>query len=319
MNIVLASDDQFVRHLAVTVISILQNNQRGGRICFYVLSLNISQDNQQKLHDMILSYDSEIMFIEIQSIQSYYDFSIDTGRFQPIVLSRLFIARLLPTTIDRVLYLDCDTVINGPIDALYHISLDGAVIGMAIEPTVGSVIKNPIRFAAEDVYYNAGVLLIDLVRWRAKNIEDALLHYYAQKHGKLLCNDQDLLNVVLKGRIKPLDPKYNFYTTFKYHRHSTLVKQLPAYGQFSKKEYNAAKRQPIIVHFLGAERPWLRGNLNPYRHLYDRYLAMTPWRGTPRLKGREIYLFLFHIMEWLTILCPPFRAWISQNWGMKVK
>ena len=62
----------------------------------------------------------------------------------------------------------------------------------------------------------------------------------------------------------------------------------PAYSAVTKEMFCDAKKNPGIIHYMGDERPWIRGNLNHYRKAYDRYLAMTPWKGTPKEKGRSL-------------------------------
>jgi hypothetical protein len=51
---------------------------------------------------------------------------------------------------------------------------------------------------------------------------------------------------------------------------------------------------------------------------YERYLEKTPWRGTPKEKGQELYMAAYHLMDYATFLCPPVRRYISKKYGMKV-
>ena len=62
--------------------------------------------------------------------------------------------------------------------------------------------------------------------------------------------------------------------------------------------FKRAKKHPAILHYAGDERPWKAGNLGHYRLAYDQYLAMTPWKGTPKEDkgiGQRFYLFAYHI------------------------
>ena len=82
-------------------------------------------------------------------------------------------------------------------------------------------------------------------------------------------------------------------------------------GVQTEAEYEDARKDPPVVHYSGDERPWFRGNYNPYRPDYEYFLAMTPWAGTPKTPGREIHLLLYHLMNLATALCPAIRIWIS--------
>ena len=58
-----------------------------------------------------------------------------------------------------------------------------------------------------------------------------------------------------------------------------------------------------------------------YRIVYEQYLDMTPWQGTPKEGGglkQRAYLFAYHMMDYVTWACPPARRWISRKLGMKV-
>ena len=73
-----------------------------------------------------------------------------------------------------------------------------------------------------------------------------------------------------------------------------------------------------MIHFAGDERPWKAGNLCHYRQIYNHYLALTPWKGTPEEEGQRLYLLAYHAMDYLTWLCPPARRLISRKFGMQV-
>lgn len=86
----------------------------------------------------------------------------------------------------------------------------------------------------------------------------------------------------------------------------------------TREEYEKAKRHPAIIHYAGDERPWIAGNMNHYRRAYDKYLAMTPWAGTPKEEGKRLYMLAYHGMDYATAVCPRIRRSISRNFGMKV-
>lgn len=74
----------------------------------------------------------------------------------------------------------------------------------------------------------------------------------------------------------------------------------------------------MIIHYAGDERPWIAGNMNHYRKAYERYLALSPWAGAPKEEGRRFYMFAYHMMDYLTAICPEARWLISRMLGMKV-
>lgn len=318
MNVVYASNDGYARHLGVSLYSLLDRNQLEEEITVYLLSVGLSEENRERLLGIAEHFDRKLEIIEMGALKERFPYEIDTGGFDISAMGRLFVGAVLPETVERVLYLDCDTVVLGSLRKLWDTKLSGYLLGAVMEPTIYPAVKERIGLTGEDPYFNSGVLLIDLAAWRREKAEEAILEFYKSLGGKTFACDQDTLNGALRGRFKPLSPRYNFFTNYRYFHYKDLADQSPSYKAVSEDMFRRAKSHPAIVHFMGDERPWKAGNLNHYRLAYDRYLEKTPWRGTPKEKGQEIYMLAYHLMDYLTFVCPPARRFISRKYGMKV-
>ncbi len=320
MDVVFASNDNYARHLAVAMYSLMDHNQVAERIRIFILSVDISRENQEKLSAVVRRFTREIIFIPMGNLKEKFPYDIETGGFDISTMSRLFIGTMLPEDVERVLYLDCDTVVLGSLKKLWNLDLHGKIMGAVLEPTIYNSLKPALGLRENDPYFNAGVLLIDLKNWRKKHIEAQILSFYQKLGGQTFGCDQDLLNGTLKGKIRVLSPRYNFFTNYRYFRYNALAKHSPSYAVVPKKAFIQAKKHPLILHFAGDERPWKAGNLNHYRKAYEQYLAMTPWQGTKKEgdEKQKIYLFAYHMMDWITWFFPSIRWWISRKFGMKI-
>lgn len=318
MVVAYASNDGYARHLATGMCSLFDQNQAEEEIRVYILSNQLSAGEIEKLQSIADRYHREMIVAELGDVRSRFPYEIDTRGFDVSALSRFFMAEMIPDTEDRILYLDCDTVVCDSLSELWRTKLDGYAVAAVPEPTVGMKIKSQIGLGQADIYCNSGVLLINLAYWREEKVQEKLIDFYREKGGKLFACDQDAINGALQGSIFWLDPRYNFYTTLRYFPYSSLVLRTYQYADVPKEKLQEAKKHPAIIHFLGDERPWKRGNLNPYRKWYEKYLAMTPYAGTPKEKGQELYLFCFHVLEWITMICPELRFAISDGLGMWV-
>ena len=313
-----ASNDGYARHLAASMCSLFDQNQSEETIRVYVLSNGLSEENIGKLKSVADRYKRELVVVELGDVRSRFPFEIDTRGFDVSALSRFFMAEMIPAGEERILYLDCDTIVKDSLKKLWELPLDGYALAAAMEPTVGMNIKGQIGLTKEDAYYNSGVLLINLAYWRRKNVQQKLLDFYGEKDGKLFACDQDTINGALRGKIKLLDPRYNFFTNLKYFPYSSLVVRTAEYAAVTRERFRKARKDPAILHYLGDERPWKRGNLNPYGRYYKKYLAMTPYAGAKKEKGMEIYLLAYHLMEWMTMVFPEVRFAINDTMGMWV-
>ena len=318
MDIVYSSNEQYARHLAVSMYSLMDRNQAAEKIRVFILSSGISQESKEQLLSIGQQFGREIVWISMGDLREGYPYAVDTGGFDISAMGRLFVGTVLPDEVERVLYLDCDTVVLDSLRRLWETDLKGKLFGAVMEPTIYRQVKERIGLGEKDPYFNSGVLLIDVKRWRQEGAEQELLDFFGALGGKTFACDQDTLNGAFRGRIRPLHPRYNFFSNYRYFHYEDLKRQSPAYGAVSRAMFMQAKRHPAVIHFAGDERPWKAGNLCHYRRAYEHYLGLTPWKGTAKEKGQRLYLLAYHGMDYLTFVCPPARQLISSRFGMQV-
>jgi|GEM_PF-48764 len=335
MNVVYVANDAYAQHLAVSMCSLLDACQDEERLNVAVVSLGITEESRRKIRKTAESFGREVLFRELSEERLLSGFSglLDTGRFDVSTMGRLFLDELLPESWDRVLYLDCDTVVLKPLSRMYRRGLAGdaglsredqalrdgapgdspAVMAAVQEPTIYPEVRAYLGLRPEDPYFNAGVLLIDLGAFRREQLFPAVRRFYGTVAEQCLFNDQDALNGCpeLKGRIAGLPPAFNFFTNYRYFRYDTLAGLSPSYTQVSRRQFAAAKRRPAVIHYAGAERPWVAGALNYYGRAYRLYLAMTPFAGAKKQEGKRISMLCYHAMELLTVVSPALRQKIS--------
>ncbi len=317
MNIVYASDEGYCPHMAVSIASLIEHNQ-SEQLSFHILSDGIPMETEDMLRELVRSYGKKITFYPIEQLMEGLRGQIaglDTGRFRVTTLARLLMGSVLPRMVTKALYLDCDTVVLRPIAPLYRIHLGDSIAAMAAEPTIYPEVKAQLGLTEADDYFNAGMMLLNLSAWRTEDLEAMCFAYYNEMGGRLPFNDQDVLNHVLQGRIRRIGQRYNFISNYYYYRYATLCGKSASYAAGESKEsFHKAKHHPVIVHFASDERPWNRGSRNHYRRAYSRYLKKTPFAGMPRVKGKELYMALYHAMNVTTFLCPALRQLISDRY-----
>lgn len=304
MNIVYTFNDKFVPQVATSICSVCENN-RSEHIKFYLIVDSLSHENSHKLKSMIEKYGQKLQIIQIGNIRKQFDFDFDTTGWNPIIVTRLLIDRFLPKNIERILYLDGDTITRGDLASLYATDLGDAVIGAVVEPVASR--KNKKALGIDGAYYNSGVLLVDMQKWRDQQIGSQMIQFYHDHDGKLFAPDQDVINGVLKNKIYALSPKYNLCTYFLHYPYRFFKKIMQPLPYVSKDEFDTSISDPVIVHFLGEDRPWRTGNRHKYRDEYFNYIAKTPWKDTPSEDGWQTYFFCYNIFDTLTKPFPSLR------------
>ena len=316
MNILYTTNQNFLPQVSASIASVCENNRTCPEICFYILCSGFTEEDKEKMTSFVDDYAKEdrprkVCYIDLEQMESYFDFSFDTAGWNPIILARLLMDRLLPDTVERVIYLDGDTIVRRSLASLWKTDLSGCVIGAVMEPTCSRKRKAALGLAGKP-YYNSGVLLIDLQSWRRENTGREIIQYYQENGARFFAPDQDAINGSQKDRICPLSISYNYPNTYDLYRYRLLEKNCD-YPIPSRKEFDRIRQNPHIIHYLGEERPWRKGNTHRFRQDYLTYLNKTPWAGQGLEEGWEKYFFCWRIFNAVMKPFPMTRLTIINN------
>ena len=315
MNVVYIANDNYAAFLGISMYSLLYNNQNM-KIKVYALSNNISESNLKKISHIAKKFNQELIIIDISNFEEKFNFNIDTHGYNITNLSRLFLENFLPQDVEKVLYLDCDIIIDGNIEKYWNTDISSYELAGTPEFMMPLKKQRELGLKDGDIYCNAGVLLINLKKWREVNKSKKFLEFYASRNGDLQFLDQDIINYCCKGKILIVGVEYNFSPNLRYFPAKSVKKIQPLYVGDNINEYKKKIKQPLIIHFLGEERPWIRGNWNSCRRIYEKYEEMSPWKKVPRIRGQELYMQGYHILNLITRIIPIFRVAFTHTIGI---
>lgn len=265
-NITSGIDDNYVQHFAVTLVSLFLTN-KPHKFHIYLLTLNVTEEHKKQLKELICSYSHEITFIPINK-NDISNFPIKkTDYLSLATYLRLLIPQKIPSTINKVLYIDSDIIFNANIQELYLTDLSRYSVA-AVEDAPN---QNPIRlgYDIKDKYFNAGVLLLNLKYLRENNFTTCAFSYIQNNNEKIILHDQDVLNALLHGTVLFLPIKWNMLDCFYFHTPRIAPIYLP--------DLQLYKKYPCIIHYSGPIKPWHWGKAHPLKHLYKYYLSYIPW------------------------------------------
>ncbi len=270
MDVIFATDNNFCQYAGIAIMSLLDNN-REESVTVHLFCVNVEGDNIAQIEKICSSYNSNLKVYNITD-DLFKEFP-DPGVYSIATYLRLLAPTLL-RDVSKVIYIDCDVIINGSLKELYDIDLSGySAAGVNDASTSHDIIKDYIGY--DDIsegYANAGVLLINLNYWREKGIQSELFNYLNTHDVKL--NDQDAINAVLHGTIKFIHPKWN--THVGYFAFPPLV--IESQKRYIKELWSGAK----IIHFTGPAKAWCVECVNPYKKIYLKYKRQSVWRDMPQ-------------------------------------
>jgi len=263
INIVTACDNTYVQHTGVFLKSLLATNPN----VEFRLFILVPDDF---IHRGSLERNLDPFMLEFLAINLSETVSLKVSEhISAATYFRLFIDKLMPTDINRIIYLDSDILITGPVNELWAVDLEEyelAAVTNAIN--TDQTVRRRLGMAATSKYFNAGVLLIDLVRWKNSRVGERGLDFVLKNPDFVIRHDQEALNHVINGHFKELTKEWNFQDA------DIKRGQDGKYSADDIRELGAAK----IIHFSWKSKPWHYLDNHPMKALYWDYLRQTDWR-----------------------------------------
>jgi lipopolysaccharide biosynthesis glycosyltransferase len=305
--VVTLADEAYALPLAVMVRSLLDHLADGRALRILVIDGGILPATKQRLaqswQDAKAAQHCEIEYVRpdcgsLDGIPAW-------GRVSPLTFARLSIAEYLPSESRKVVVLDSDTLVLTDIGQLVATDLDGMIVGATQDPFVPLVssvggLANHVALGLhpEARYFNAGVMLIDIPRWRAEHVGARALEFTRSHLAMLQQYDQDSLNAVLAGQWKVLDPRWQVQP-----RTMNSIGHLPV-------------ADPYIIHFSGRLKPWLYAGRDLADALFQEVVNRTAWRGVRPARTLRARVMALYDSPIRRVLYPSERRLLTwwQRW-----
>lgn len=285
VNIMFSVDNNYVQHLSATICSILENVGKNENLCFTVIYNSLNRKSKNTLNNLVKRYKSKIIFIRLDSLD-LVGANLE-GHISEATYYRIMIPELFPENIKKVIYLDSDILVRKDIMELWDTEIGDSVIGAIKLNEYNGYDK--IDIPKDAPYFNAGVLVINLDKWREEQITRKAFEYIKRHPEKLIAHDQSILNYLLYDKWHQVDYKWNVRTQI-----FSLDYLNAGFDNFES--FEEVKEDPSIVHFTTASKPWHYLNNHPFKKEYFYYLDKTgyEYEKYPERKllfEKEIILF----------------------------
>lgn len=287
VNIAFTIDNNYPVYTLLVIDSILKNNKSNSEYCFYIVEQDLTEKNKNLMKNYVEKKGQKIEFVKVdlEKIDNGVNYFTFSNRITPIAMARIMLPELLPEDVEKVIYLDSDILVIDDIANLYNQNLNNYPLGMAVNNYVPKhYLVCPKTCKKKHFYANSGVILFDLKKCRQDKVSQKLLGYLNEnkKHFNyenryeidakiFLYPDQDLINVVMDGKIYPLEKKWN--------------------NQVINRKSIISIEKSGIIHYIGKVKPWYFPN-NPdnANGLYIKY-----WKESQLCK----YYYSQRVKMWL--------------------
>jgi lipopolysaccharide biosynthesis glycosyltransferase len=292
----LAADEAYALPLSVVVESALDHLDPNAHLDLFVLDGGLRADTRRRLDAAWTARGARVEWMQPGGL-SLDDVKLG-GHISVVTYFRILLPHVLPERVTRAIYLDCDVLVLGDLAQLWAVPLDGqpaAAVQDAAAPYLDTAVAFPelaarsahilatrpvenyreLGLAPDLPYCNAGTLLMDVAAWRDEGIPQRILDCLTEQRRFVRFWDQYGINVVLAGRLAPLEPRWNV---------SCYLAEGWEHTPFHAEAHAECLSNPGAVHFLGPDKPWQLGSRLRWADAYRAALARTPWTPAERLR-----------------------------------
>jgi len=292
ISIVTACDENYARAAAATLVSAVANTPTQRALKLYVLDGGVSPLSKTRLDRTCAALGHRITWLRPKT-EALSDLSI-SGHVSLATYLRLFLAELMPPSVTQAIYLDADAIVVQSLENLWSMDLNNSFCGAVqdslfpvLEPTavygrqlhcqsLAEHDPHPIAnyrelgLPAAAPYFNAGVLLVNVDRWRRDRVASRALTCLRKNANYVRFWDQYALNVLFAEQWCPLDARWN---------QCADLFRLPSWqaSHYSEAEFRRLRRDPWIIHFNNLPKPWSADCDHPFQSLYWHYAQQTAW------------------------------------------
>ena len=249
MNLLFCIDRRALSQMVVCLRSIVKN---GGAKHYRVFLLHSDLDDTVRKN---LNQDFPCMEFHFLTVPHgmFEGFPV-TDRYPKEIYYRLAAPLLLPRDLNRILYLDADTIVINPLQSLYQTDFEGNLYAACSHTREFLTRLNRLRLHSRKAvcYINSGVLLMNLPLLRWTLDLDQMARFVRGRRLPLFLPDQDILTALYGDRVK-------LVCAMRYNLSDRVLNQHNARRNRKKRGLDWVRRYTVIIHYCGRSKPWKAG------------------------------------------------------------
>ena len=258
IHLLCAADARYGGYAGIMLFSVLRANP-GERFEIHLLSDRMRRRDLRKVTALAKRAGSHCTVYDIAPNLVGYT-RVAGGHLSRAAYARLLIADLLPASLKHILYLDCDVVCTGALRPLWQLAQTIPLLGM-VPDRAGERWKAQLGLPSDALYFNSGVLMINLDAWRKENLADRITDWLSANPQKISLADQDAINACLQGQITPLPDHWNLQIGID-------SGPIPA----------VRLSEAALLHYTGTHKPWRYRFDGPGAAIFRESKRASPWR-----------------------------------------
>lgn len=264
INLLVTLDSNYLTPLCSMLRSIKKSN-RGEQINLYVAHSSLTDNDFNRIRAAVLDYDMEIYPIKVDD--KYFENAPILKRTSKETYYRIFAPLYLPESVDRVLYIDPDTIVINPLKSFYTMDFGSSLIIAAkhFDGFVDRWNKGRLFITKSPHYVNAGIMLMNIAEMRKTFSPEKLFKLIKKYKSILHLADQDAINIYYQGKISTA-------SEYQINLDERCFKRLVKSKGNEQDALSYVRKNTVIIHYNGKEKPWYEGEYKGrLKSFYDEY------------------------------------------------
>lgn len=248
MNILFTVNREYMEHVIDCTRSIIRFPSDDG-YNIYILHSDLQEQDQSYFTTQIESRNTTVYFQFVEP--SLFASFPESDRYPRLIYYRIFAASLLPSDLDRILYLDGDTIVINPLDELYKMDFEGNYFLACthVKKFLNKVNQYRLGMEEESTYINSGVMLMNLGELRKKQNIKEVMSFVEKRRRYLTLPDQDIITALYGNKTGILD-------TMKYNLSDRMLSFYNADLTHKKIDLEWVRENTVVIHYYGKQKPW---------------------------------------------------------------
>jgi len=281
ISLVCATDRNYAMPLALMLYSALVHLRPGVAVRIFILDDGLTEELRARVSRVVagIAVPVSVQFVPVPACYDGYSLPAHIAR---ITYARIDLPTLLPPDLARVIYLDCDMLVLADLTELWEADMDGKTL-LAVRdywvPNVSSDLSGvSTTWSILDIdpsapYFNSGLLVVDLERWRQQHLSEKMKDYLSKYNDTQKYCDQDVLNAVTVDQWGALDLRWNVAVPIL--RHPEYINE--PVGKLLGGDLRTLRKTARIAHFITARKPWKDMLLEPLSWRWWSYCRRCGW------------------------------------------
>lgn len=282
-NFLFVSDNNYASSLGISSYSVLHNmSPAADKVRIFVMDCGITEENKERLRKQTARFENaEIIFYNIEKQLDEIVPKVK-ARWHRAIYGRLLLDEIVARydELERLVYMDCDTLMNKPVTELFEMDLQGMCVG-GVQDSDHVSRKRVLHIDQEHTYINSGVLVIDTAKWIELNASQRIIAYINSFTEELKYPDQDAINYILSDYILRLQPEYNMMWMICDKDIPIMLNDIEG-DLYTPEELHYALYNAKIYHYA-SHNMWEYEDITPIPdHVIEKYRKLCDWRDQKR-------------------------------------